>query len=46
MSPEEMLFDIPCFVCKHLERCGIGQERTPMDCKCISDWIKRHIAKD
>lgn len=46
MSPEEVLFDIPCFICKHLERCGIGQERTPMECKCLSDWMKKHIEKD
>ena len=45
MNSEELLFGLPCFVCEHLERCGIGQDRNQLECDCLNDFLKKNLDK-
>jgi hypothetical protein len=45
LSSSELLFTMPCFVCEHLERCGIGQDHTPMECSCLTDFLDNDLGK-
>ncbi|MHA1409003.1 MAG: helix-turn-helix transcriptional regulator [Candidatus Odinarchaeia archaeon] len=35
------LNDCPCFICKDLNRCGIGQQISPIYCKKQNEWIEK-----
>ncbi|MHA2330635.1 MAG: hypothetical protein ACXAEU_01290 [Candidatus Hodarchaeales archaeon] len=41
----EILIGIPCFICDILDRCGVGQEHSPIDCKNFNSWLKQKLIK-
>ncbi|MHA1941030.1 MAG: hypothetical protein ACXACP_07680 [Candidatus Hodarchaeales archaeon] len=56
MSMEELLtlenypdlttpWNVPCMICDHLERCGIGQEFNPVGCPWLNNFISIMIGK-
>ena len=44
-SSLDVLFSIPCFICPNLDRCGIGQEHTPLECPELSHWVTEQLEK-
>ena len=32
-------WNVPCMICDHLERCGIGQEFNPIGCPWLNNFI-------
>ncbi|MFW9995382.1 MAG: hypothetical protein ACFFD4_25320 [Candidatus Odinarchaeota archaeon] len=41
----DMLIKIPCFICDILDRCGVGQEHSPIECGNFNKWLKQKLEK-
>ncbi|MHA1167779.1 MAG: hypothetical protein ACTSP4_03700 [Candidatus Hodarchaeales archaeon] len=39
----EILITIPCFICDILDRCGVGQEHSPIECVNLNHWLKEKL---
>lgn len=42
MAKEELEGDIwstPCLICDSLDRCGVGQQISPITCSNVNHWI-------
>ncbi|MFX0090159.1 MAG: hypothetical protein ACFFBD_00235 [Candidatus Hodarchaeota archaeon] len=35
-------WQMPCFPCTKLFQCGVGQEKNPIYCEHLNDWIKEN----
>ena len=36
-------WDVPCIICDHLERCGIGQEFNPIGCPWFNHFLSINV---
>lgn len=43
LSPELEKTWGPCLVCDLLERCGIGQQNNPINCRTYNSWLAKII---
>lgn len=38
-----ILITVPCFTCDILDRCGVGQEHSPIECTNLNQWLKEKL---
>ncbi|HDM23985.1 MAG TPA: Lrp/AsnC family transcriptional regulator [Candidatus Bathyarchaeota archaeon] len=37
--PKGAIYDCPCFLCKFIDKCAPGLERSPTKCNMLTEWL-------